>query len=255
MADMDTARWLAWEGVRNARDLGGYRTADGRETRWGAVARSDELSPLTDAGRVALLAHGIRTIIDLRRPDETTRVPNPFAAPGTHPVAYMNLPLTDPDIPQAPVHYDTLTDDHSLADDYRDRLTQFAPRVGAILSATARAPAGGVLIHCAAGKDRTGLVCALLLDLVDVDHETIAADYALSAAVQWPEDAEWLAHGPGKRAARERALARWEARPDVMRMILTHLDTDYGGAAGYLLRAGVTSDDLARLHARLVAPE
>jgi len=254
--DQDDARWLAWEGCRNARDLGGYRTTDGRHTRRGAIARSDELSPLTAAGQATLIADGIRTIIDLRAPNEQTRAPNPFATPGNHSVAYANLPLNDPDALAVPVHYGTLTDDHSLADDYRDRLTRYARRIGAILTAIARAPAGGVLIHCAAGKDRTGIVCALLLDLVGVDHETIAADYALSAMVQWPEDAEWLAlaYDPGERATRERDLARWAARPEVMHAILAHLDVQYDGAVGYLRQSGMTPDDLALLHARLVVP-
>ena len=69
----ERTRRLAWEGLLNARDLGGYPTADGGETRWGAVVRSDNLTPLTEDGRAALLAYGIRSIVDLRRPEEAER--------------------------------------------------------------------------------------------------------------------------------------------------------------------------------------
>ena len=84
-------RQLEWEGCLNVRDLGGYPAANGRETRWGAVVRSDNLSPLTDAGREALRDHGIRSIIDLRMPEEAEQLPNPFARPGDHGIAYTNV--------------------------------------------------------------------------------------------------------------------------------------------------------------------
>src|SRR6266545_1675488 len=68
--ERERTRRLAWEGVLNARDLGGYPAAGGRETRWGAVVRSDNLTPLTPAGRAALVRYGVRTIVDLRLPEE-----------------------------------------------------------------------------------------------------------------------------------------------------------------------------------------
>jgi len=245
-------RWLAWEGCRNARDLGGYRTMDGRMTRWGAITRSDTPSALTATGQAALVAYGIRAIIDLRRPDELNRSPNPFAAPNGHGIAYANLSLSDPEEAVTSVHYTSLTDDHTLVNDYREKLERSASRIAAIMSAIARATEGGVLIHCAAGKDRTGLVCALLLGLVGVDRETIAADYALSARVRWPEDAEWLANGPGERADRERALERWSARAEVMGEIVEQWEEQYGSAEEYLLRAGVTEGDIWYLRTRLI---
>jgi protein-tyrosine phosphatase len=240
-------RRLGWEGVLNARDLGGYATADGRMTRWGAVVRSDSLAALTPAGREALVDYGVRSIVDLRLPDEVAEQPNPFAEPDTHGVAYANVSFIDPGV--GPV--DDIT---TLADDYTSMLDRFGEKVAAVMTTIARAPEGGVLVHCAAGKDRTGLVSALLLGLVGVAPETIAADYALTAECLRPRDEQWLESGPGDRAEREEALARFAPTAEVMLEVLDRLTERYGGVEAYLLEAGVAPDDLARLRARLVAP-
>ena len=144
-------RRLEWEGCLNARDLGGYATQDGRETRWGAVVRSDSLAALTEAGRAALASYGIGAIVDLRLPDELARHPNPYAEPGDHGIAYTNVSILDPAAGFPP---DTLT----LAENYLWTLDRFAGYVAEVMAAIAGAPEGGVLIHCAAGKDHTGLI-------------------------------------------------------------------------------------------------
>ena len=242
----EPVRRLAWEGCLNVRDLGGYPTEGGRQTRWGAVVRADNLAQLTDAGRAALIAAGVRTIIDLRLPQEVLEHPNPFGEPGAHGIAYMNVSLLDPATPSPT---DTFT---TLADDYTRLLDRFRRQVAAIMVAIADAPPGGVLVHCMAGKDRTGLVAALLLDLAGVPRPIIGADYALTAECLRPRDEEWLANGPGERAEREQTLARYMARAEVMVEVLAFLAERYGGAAGYLRAAGVSRADLARLRARLL---
>ena len=160
-------RLLDWEGGLNARDLGGYATEDGRETRWGAVVRSAALATLTEAGRAALADYGVRAIVDLRLPDELADHPNPFAEPGDHGIAYTNVSFIDP--AAAPPNAVT-----TLAEDYLQMLDRYRHGVAEAMAAIARAPDGAVVIHCAAGKDRTGLISALLLGLVDVPAETIA---------------------------------------------------------------------------------
>jgi protein-tyrosine phosphatase len=239
------SRRLDWEGCYNARELGGYPIADGRETRWGAIVRSDTPWRLTAAGRESLVAHGVRTIVDLRLPKELATHPNPFAEPGDHGIAYVNLSLLE------------LRDDRpstfaTAADDYKDLLERFRGRVAAILRAIADAPPGVVLVHCAAGKDRTGLVSALLLDLAGVPRETIAEDYALSSEYLRPYDEEWLANGPGERAEREAAYAKYYARAEVMLDVLAYLDERYGSPEAYLVQAGVAPEEIARLQARLL---
>ena len=244
-------RWLAWEGCRNARDLGGYPTANGKMTHWGAIVRSDELSALTTAGRASVVAYGIRTIIDVRMLVELERAPNPFASPGNDGIAYTNLSFTDLNEPR-PVFFVTLSDDYTFADEYLHRLDRFASRVATIMAAISQASKGGVLVHCAGGQDRTGLVCALLLDLVGVNPEMIAADYALSAEIRWPEDVDWLEHGPRSRDERERELERWAPRAHVMMKVLARLAARYGGAEGYLLHTGMTGEEVEHVRARLM---
>jgi protein-tyrosine phosphatase len=238
-------RQLAWEGCLNARDLGGYATGDGRETRWGAVVRSDSLAALTEAGRAALAGYGVRAIVDLRLADEIAQDPNPFAQPGDHGIAYTNISIIDPAAGFPP-------DTYTLADNYLWMLDRFRGFVAEVMAAIADAPEGGVLIHCAAGKDRTGLISALLLDLVDVPAETIATDYALTAELLRPRDEEWLENGPGERAEREAMLARFAPSGEVMLEVLDKLAEGHGGAEGYLLEAGVTAADLDRLRDRLL---
>ena len=246
--EREWTRRLAWEGVLNARDLGGYPAAGGRETRWGAVVRSDSLGALTAAGQAALAGYGIRTIIDLRLADEITRHPNPFAEPGDHGVAYTNVSVIDPAAGFPP-------DTDTLAQNYLWMLDRFGGFVAEVMAAMAGAPEGGVLIHCAAGKDRTGLMSALLLGLVGVPAETIAADYALTAELLRPRDEAWLAAAPPEeRAEREAMLARYAPTAEVMLEVLAGLEERHGGVEGYLWEAGVSPADLDRLRERLLAP-
>jgi protein-tyrosine phosphatase len=239
-------RLLAWEGCLNARDLGGYPTHDGREIRWGAITRADCLTPLTRAGRAAVVEHGVRSIVDLRTPQELEDHPNPFAQPGSHGIVYTNVSFVDPAADLVPGFT-------TLADSYKHMLDRFQPAVGAIMTAIAQAPEGGVLVHCMGGKDRTGVVSALLLDLAGVPRPIIGEDYALTAECLWPREEEWLENGPGERAERERELEKYAPRPEVMLDMLEHVDTRYGGVEAYLLEAGVAAADIARIRDRLVA--
>ena len=241
-------RRLAWDGCANARDLGGYpTTGDGQKTRWGAVVRSDSLAALTPAGRDALVAYGVRAVVDLRLPAEIAEHPNPFAEPGDHGIAYRNVSIVDPAAGFPP---GTMT----LAENYLWSLDRFRALVATAMAAIANAPEGGVLIHCAAGKDRTGLISALLLAVAGVPDQTVAADYALTAELLRPRDQQWLENGPGDRAEREALLARFTPTAEVMLEVLHQLSQRYGGVEAYLLHAGVAPDDVARLRARLLAP-
>jgi protein-tyrosine phosphatase len=241
-------RLLAWEGCLNARDLGGYRTADGRETRWGAVVRSDSPAALTEAGRAALAGYGVQAVVDLRLPAELADHPNPFAEPGDHGVAYTNVSFIDP----AAAPPDAAT---SLAEDYLQMLDRYRSGVAEAMAAIAAAPDGAVVVHCAAGKDRTGLIAALLLGLVDVPAATIAADYAMTAELLRPRERQWLDAVPAEeRAEREAMLARYAPTAEVMLEVLAGLDERFGGVEAYLLAAGVSPAELDRLRDRLLAP-
>lgn len=236
---------LDWEGSLNARDLGGYPTRDGHSTAWGAVVRSDTPSELSERGRQALIDSGVRSIIDLRLPAEVRSHPNPFAETGPHGIQYTHISFFDP-VAQRPARPETLTEE------YIQMMEVYRPAIAAIMTAIAESPDGAVLVHCMGGKDRTGLISALLLDLAGVPRETVANDYALTSEYLRPLDETYLEKGPGVRADREAELARNIPKAEVMLGVLDHLEEQYGGVEEYLLHSGVAAKNIDKLRRRLV---
>ncbi len=112
---------------------------------------------------------------------------------------------------------------------------------------------GSVLIHCHAGKDRTGLVVALLLAVAGVDPALIAHDYALSNHYLQPWYDAMLAQHADDPARQKRMLADFNTQPQLMLDVLAHLDTHYGGICGYLLAVGLAEPEIAQLRTRLRA--
>ncbi len=246
LADTHPRRVLRWDACYNVRDVGGYDTVDGDQTRWGALLRGDNLCRLTREGQAALVAHGVRTIIDLRSSSEQI-APHPFANPSQHdaPPTYLALPLQDDEDKAANAE---LHAEASVQKAYALYLDRFAPRVGAVIRAVADAPVGGVLVHCHAGKDRTGVVVALLLALAGVPRATIAANYALSDALLRP-----LYARTGVGGARDAPGQHLASRPDVMLATFAHLDARYGGVRTYLATCGIGARDMERIKERLCA--
>jgi protein-tyrosine phosphatase len=139
----------------------------------------------------------------------------------------------------------------SDGDNYLWQLEHNPPRVGTILSAIAEVACGGVLVHCAAGKDRTGLITALVLSIAGVDREVIASDYALSAAALVAMMEEHLAGEPDS-SRWDRVRRMYQSPPEAMAELLAELDRRHGDVVGYLRIAGVTDDVQERIKARLV---
>jgi protein-tyrosine phosphatase len=241
----DRTRLLAWEGCLNARDLGGYATEDGRVTRWGAIVRSDALFNLSPVGQRDLIAYGIRTIVDLRRPVELVTEPNPFAEPGDHDIAYINksfiMAEQDPNTPFT-----------TLADAYVRDLGDNAIAVGQILNVIANAPEGGVLIHCAGGRDRTGLITAFLLSIAGVPLASIAEDYALSTECLRSREEHYLQNGPGTIEECQLFLEQMRTDPEVITETFTRIEKEHGSISGYLQNAGVTAHEVELLRTRLI---
>ena len=244
-------RDLVWEGCLNVRDLGGLPTRSGAETRFGAVVRADSVRQLSAEGWRALVDHGIRTVIDLRDDHERTDDP-----PAELPVAVEHVPFlagaeadelgeeldaavaAAPDVPTA------------TRDVYLIFLERFRPNVAAAVRAVANAPAGGVVVHCAGGKDRTGLLSALLLHLAGVADDDIAADYALSEERLRPRHERWFASAVSKEELeRLRRIAQTPAAS--MAGVFAELERRYGSVEAYLLGAGLTAEELDRVRARL----
>jgi protein-tyrosine phosphatase len=228
---------LDWPGCLNARDLGGLPTIDGGTIRERALVRTDSHSYLTEAGLAAARAFRPSRIIDLRFPTECDQWPSRLAADP----AYLNLPVqvgenAVGDLPPAEV--------------YRAWLDRGPKLFAAVLASIAEAPPGPVVVHCAAGKDRTGLVIALALALAGVPDDAIAADYLLTnerLATRYDELIEQAAD----EAERQRWLAiRW-AEPRYILESLQHLRDAHGGVEAYLLSAGLTPAQLSALRERL----
>jgi len=254
------SRHIAWEGFANARDLGGLPARDGRVTRFGAYIRSGDLRFVTEAGWRMARDAGVRTIIDLRNDDEIrphagqqlTRVAGSgqFAVPtpATSPPSWLN---------RIEVALDDIADTAFWQFLNRERLNgtplYFRPfldrkpeRCATAVTALASAAPGGVIFHCGAGRDRTGLVTLLLLALADVEPNAIANDYQLSA-----EPLKELLTAMGQQDQGPVIEATLAERGTTARdAILATLDGF--DAETYLLTAGVTPADLATIRHRLL---
>jgi protein tyrosine/serine phosphatase len=244
---------LAWEGCLNVRDLGGLPTEDGRRTRSGAIVRADNIRKLTDEGWRSLAEHGVERIVDLRLPVEVAEDP-----PRELAVEVVHASVFGDEFDQAYVaeldahlaSVDDVADHYAYA--YVDWLERYRELFGRAFAAIADAE-GGVVVHCVGGKDRTGIVSALLLRLARVPYEAIGEDYAITAANLEPSTSKWI---PTIEDEVERA--KWAKLLDTparaMVSVVRELEARYGDVASYLLAAGLTDDQVERLRERLVAP-
>ena len=235
-------RHLPIEGTHNFRDVGGYPTADGGVTRWRTLFRSDSLHALTEAGLRAVEDLGLVTAIDLRYERELEALPSALAG---HPrVAYRNKPI-GPGVAPFAEPAETLEEFNVYL------LERCQPFVASILRDLADARAYPALLSCAGGKDRTGLLVALLLSLAGVPREHVVADYVLSRidAAQVADIHELLT-AEGHDA--KKVTAFLECRPETMEHTLDQLDQRYGGAERYARKIGLSGDAIAAIRTALV---
>jgi protein-tyrosine phosphatase len=197
--------------------------------------------------REALAEYGVRTVIDLRSPDQVAEEPSAFAVtPQTAAEpAYFVLPVEA----YYPHVSALISQAQSRAEVYCITLDQYPENMAAILRAIINAEPGGVVIHCHAGKDRTGVIVALLLALAGVPDEQIAADYAESQVRLWPLYEQMVAAAGG-----EDKVGFWTkptATAEMMLTTLAHLRNTYGGVRDYLRGIGLTDAELDQLRRRL----
>jgi protein tyrosine/serine phosphatase len=260
-----TANWIQLQGAVNARDVGGLPTADGGAIRPGVLIRSASLGHLTEADVSHLVGDlGVRRVVDLRTDIEVDR-----DGPGAlhtrpdvvihHLSLYPDSTTTDraelppgPRMdPPLPWQGERLATEHSpVVAAYLRYLEQRPDSIVAALRAIAE-PAGATLVHCAAGKDRTGVVVALALSVAGVAPEVIAADYAHTQS----QIAAIVGH-----LARSNLYGFEVGQPDkippasaaVMEAVLKTIDTELGGVLSWLARHGSTEADTQRLRSKLL---
>lgn len=212
---MTRERVLVWDGCVNVRDLGGLPLEGGGETRFGVIVRADSIRGLTERGWQALLDYGVGSVIDLRGDREVAEDPQ-----GSPPVSVTRVPIMPPD--EWP----------SMGEAYLEQLAvsraQFSRAID--LLAAADHP---VVVHCAGGRDRTGLLVALLLAAAGVARDEIAADHALSDESFAPYNEAWFAKAADE-AERERRMRIAVPAERTMVDVLTEVDRRYGGPAAYL---------------------
>ena len=229
-------RVLRWDGCINVRDLGGLPLAGGGETAYRVVVRADWLPGLSQAGRRALVDYGVSLVVDLRpdREHEDDGL-NPLPVP----VVRQEM---DPRPVPAAWDWPSMQEAYlALADHYRAELAQALTLLG-----DAEPP---VAIHCAGGRDRTGIACGMALWLAGVEHDAIAADHALSDESWAPYHGEWLAEAPNElERERRRRVSKPAGRTLVE--VLEEIERQ-DGIRNRLLAAGAEEAALDRLVARL----
>jgi protein-tyrosine phosphatase len=231
------SRTLGFEGCVNFRDLGGYATTDGRTVAWRRIFRADGLHKLTASDRAQLIELGLATVIDLRTLDEAKQRGS-FPVDDV-PVRYVALPLTD--VLPATEDLPDWGEAAYVATRYGAMVSEGGPVLTEAIQVLATGGSLPAVMHCSAGKDRTGVLSALLLAFLGVPDETIIADYALSAAAmgrllerlkaEYPDAVdEVLKYAP----------AVLHVVPETMEQFLAELRLEYGSYAELAEFLGVT---------------
>lgn len=257
---LDPKRHIPLESLQNFRDLGGYSTTDGRTTRWRRFARCAGMQALTDADQKAMVDYGIRVVVDLRQQREIDKSPNPFA--DYDGVVYHHLDLWGDRVDDFKSSRSSLTQAEKMADLYRTGFVRCEGIIGEIMGTLADEGDHASVFHCGAGKDRTGIVAALLLGIAGVPYETIAADYALTAL--YLKDPNRDHENPDPMFISESVRANtdpdrqplpvymFSCLPETMRLALAFLDENYGGVEDYVRKIGVTDAQIDRLRTKFV---
>jgi protein-tyrosine phosphatase len=242
------ARRLPLTGTFNVRDIGGYRTGDGKSVAWRRVLRGDAMDRVDDKGRELLAEYELRTSLDLRESDERDEAPDRLNAD----VRLVSIPIFTYELleEQAAVDREQFT---SLDDVYKHVVAQRGPALVAALRELARPDALPAIVHCAGGKDRTGIVVALLLAILGVPDEVIAIDYAATSLFLTDE----FHHAATERAVRtghDRAqfATMLGCEPQLILDVLAAVRSSHGQVSDYLLHHGLRPEELDQLRTLLL---
>lgn len=248
---MNGYRRLPVEGMCNARDLGGYPAADGRVTNYGRFIRSEVPRAVTRRGLDFLRDYGVAVSIDLRSPEEIKRIPNLLADEPW--VEFINIPVYNKQVAGAVAKS---SPDHFVKwpDLYISMIDSQAEWIRDVFNALAeKSGSGAVMFNCTTGKDRTGMITALLLALAGVSYYDIVADYCVSQVYLRPVYAEIFGTWDSP-ALDVNGLDDpfFKTVPENMASLLIHIDNEYGGVPQYLGRCGINESTLERLRSVLL---
>jgi protein-tyrosine phosphatase len=263
--ELHSRRWIEIDGVANMRDLGGLPTTDGGTTAWRRLIRSDNLQDLSpDAVDHLVESVGVRDIVDLRsetelhllgdgplRVLETLRHHHHSLLPDR---AFADRVQTegetDTGLGSPWKKYDGRRDAGFWAEHYLGYLSERPDSVSAALDVIARS-GGATIVHCAAGKDRTGTVVAMALSVAGVPDEVIVEDYVLSDQRITRILDRLATHPVYGEALKSQPLDDQRPKAASMEAILASVRDGFGGAEGWLREQGWTESDVARLRRRL----
>ena len=262
----DPAGWPRLQGAPNFRDLGGVFSDDGRQVRHGIVYRSEVLASVTERDQATLAGLRIGMVFDLRNPSE--RASTPTAWPQAAAVALRSMP-EELLVPGADMRQfmnqlrqgtlDTAQVGDMMLSTYRAMPGNFGPMLRSLFEALTREDDTAALIHCTAGKDRTGFVCAMLLSALQVPASEVMRDYLATARYYTVERLRLqMERVLGQALAPDLAEAMAElaqVKPVYLEAAFGAIAQRWGSAWAYLQdRAGLDAATRARLHRRLLAP-
>lgn len=238
-------RRIALQGSTNFRDIGGYATRTGETIRWKRVYRSDALARLTDDDIAVLTPLQVATLIDLRSPQEL-ETSGQSRLVTDHGVAHRHLPF----LPEStnPVDYQNIP---PLSELYVQMIERGAPTIRAVFEALADNTTYPAVVHCAAGKDRTGVTIALLLRTLGVADDVVIADYALTDGYL-AEGIERLRAAGGAEQYSQVPPALLRAHAETMAGFLATVDQRFGGTDQVLADAGVLPGTQAEIRQHLL---
>ncbi len=238
-------RNLGFSATYNFRDVGGYRGLDGRVVRWRRLFRADSLHRLGEADAEAFSELGVRTVIDLRRPFEIEKYGRLSERYG---LDYQNVVLNHVDWDEVE-HPAEVAHERWLADRYLNFAEDGRAGLLGALRVIADPAAAPVIVHCMAGKDRTGTVCALTLALLGVSDQDIAADYGLTTSAMEPLTRYLMAKHP---EAIEGKQHMFDSPEDAMLIFLGDLRALHGTVENYVREIGLTDAELAAMRGHLL---
>jgi len=234
-------RRIELAGVLNLRDVGSYPVTGGGSVRWRALLRSDALHQLDRGGLAVLAGLDLRTVLDLRTQPETQAAPSALDGLGAR---VTHISILRGDLQALPLELEAI---------YRYMVGECAYAIAEAIGALCTADALPALVHCSAGKDRTGIVVALVLAVLGVPDEVIAADYALSSRYLDPDSTQAIGQLQASTGLGDRLTRPLLTSPPALILdLLSWVRAAGGSVEGYLLDHGLSQAQLDQLRSALI---